>query len=75
MTLNFEQAGAQDDCLLAMGDGHQLNEAILRRLPPWRAVMIARAARRANCYTAARLEKLEADARRIGGDGTLPGAS
>lgn len=37
---------SQDDCLLAIADGRRI-DVIIRRLPPWRAVLIARVALKA----------------------------
>lgn len=39
--------GAQDHLLIAIQDGRPLPDVDLRRLPPWRAVLIARIADRA----------------------------
>jgi hypothetical protein len=37
----------QDDCLIAVEDGHPVPTKALLALPPWRAVLMARVAQRA----------------------------
>lgn len=62
----------QDDCLLAIEDGNPVPAAKLGKLPPWRAVMIARIAEKAGVPlergTAA---QVHAEASAVGGAGTL----
>lgn len=62
----------QDDCLIDIGDGKQINETKLRLLPPWRAVLIAHVALRAGAMTQEAYDKLKAEATEVGGEGTLP---
>lgn len=67
-----ELMASQDDCLLAIEDGDQVPAAKLAKLPPWRAVMIARIAARANVsLERGTLAQLHAEARAVGGAGTL----
>ena len=62
----------QDDCLLAIEDGHPVPAAKLAKLPPWRAVMVARiAARAAVPLERGTLDQLHAEAVQVGGTGTL----
>jgi hypothetical protein len=62
----------QDDCLLAIEDGRPVPAAKLANLPPWRAVMVARIAARAGIpLERGTLGQLHAEARRVGGNGTL----
>lgn len=61
----------QDDCLLAIEDGHPVPAARLRALPPWRAVMMARIAARAGVpLELGTLDQLHAEAKEAGGSGT-----
>lgn len=59
----------QDDCLLAIADGEPLPPDALRKLPPWRAVMLARIARNAGVVTDLELSILTTEAREVGGLG------
>lgn len=63
--------GNQDDCLIAITDGKRPPDECLRKLPPWRAVLIARVALRAGVMSQEEVDALVAEARYIGGDGTL----
>lgn len=62
----------QDDCLVDIADGKQINETKLRLLPPWRAVLIANIAVKAGAMAQEAYEKLKAQAAEVGGKGTLP---
>lgn len=53
-----------------MADG-RLDRATLRKLPPWRAVVLARIAHRAHLMPRAELDQLTAEVERIGVDGIL----
>lgn len=62
----------QDDCLLAIEDGHPLPTVKLQKLPPWRAVMLTRVAAKAGVpLERGTVEQLHAEARDVGGAGTL----
>lgn len=63
---------AMDDCLIAITDGKPIPTARLRSLPPWRAVLIARVAHKAGAMGTVEVQALVDEARRVGGDGTLP---
>lgn len=64
--------GWQDDCLIAIKDGSPLRADRLLRLPPWRAVLVARVAERAGVpLERGTVAQLTAEARAVGGDGTL----
>lgn len=67
--------GDMDELLLAIGEGKGLDPTRLRRLPPWRAVMLARVAVRAGAMPDQDLATLITDAVRVGGGGTLPPAT
>jgi len=63
---------AQDDCLIAISDGHRLPAARLKMLPPWRAVLIARVADKAGMrLQRGTIGQLLAEARAVGGSGEL----
>lgn len=62
----------QDDCLIDIADGKKINEAKLRLLPPWRAVLMALVAVKAGAMTEEAYENLKNDATIVGGEGTLP---
>lgn len=63
---------AQDHCLIAIEDGEPLSARAIAQLPPWRAVLIARVADKAGIpLEGGTLEQLVAEARRVGGEGTL----
>jgi hypothetical protein len=62
----------QDNCLIAIEDGKPVPARYLGALPPWRAVLIARVAERANVpLEGGTVEELRAEAHRVGGEGTL----
>jgi len=62
----------QDDCLLAIEDGNPVLAAKLGKLPPWRAVMLGRIARKAGVpLERGTVDQLHAEAREVGGAGTL----
>lgn len=64
--------GWQDDCLIAIEDGHPLRADRLLRLPPWRAVLVARVAERAGVpLEKGTVVQLITEARRVGGGGKL----
>ena len=63
--------GDQDDCLIALESGRRPSDRILRKLPPWRAVMIARIALRMELMTQEEVDELVEEARTVGGDGKL----
>lgn len=52
----------QDDCLLAIADGRSI-DVIIRRLTPWRAVLIARVALRAGVMSEEEVDLLMAKAK------------
>lgn len=64
----------QDDCLVDIADGKQINETKLRKLPPWRAVLIGQVAVRAGAMTQEAYDNLKAQATEVGGEGKLPNA-
>lgn len=62
----------QDDCLVAIQDRRPIPDAILRQLPPWRAVMIARIGAQAGVrMEKGSLAELKEEAARVGGAGKL----
>lgn len=62
----------QDDCLLAIEDGHPVPAAKLGKLPPWRAVMLGRIGAKAGVpLERGTVSQLHAEAREVGGAGTL----
>jgi hypothetical protein len=64
--------GWQDDCLIAIEDGNPLRADRLLKLPPWRAVLVARVAKKAGVpLERGTVEQLIAEARHVGGDGKL----
>lgn len=64
--------GWQDDCLIAIEDGNPLRADRLLKLPPWRAVLVARVAERAGVpLERGTVVQLIAEAREVGGDGEL----
>lgn len=64
--------GWQDDCLIAIEDGHPLRADRLLKLPPWRAVLVARVAQRAKVpLEKGTVDQLIAEARAVGGSGKL----
>lgn len=64
---------AQDDCLVAIADGDQpLSVERLMKLPPYRAWLIARIARKAGIgLEFGTIEQLRAEADKVGSKGTL----
>lgn len=70
--IHSEMDAAQDDCLIAIEDGHRLPAAKLKLLPPWRAVLIAHVADRAGIgLERGTLSQLLAEARAADGGGEL----
>jgi len=64
--------GWQDECLRAIEDGRPVPADRLGKLPPWRAVLIARVAARARVpLERGTVEQLAAEAVEVGGAGTL----
>jgi len=64
--------GLQDDCLIAIEDGHPLRADRLLKLPPWRAVLVARVAQRAKVpLEKGTVDQLIAEASAVGGNGKL----
>lgn len=61
----------QDDCLIAISEGKQPRIETLVKLPPWRAVLIARVANRAGVLSEKWVDALVEEARNVGGSGTL----
>lgn len=62
----------QDECLIAITDGRPVPSRALAALPPWRAVLFARVAAKAQIpLENGTLDQLVDEARRVGGDGTL----
>lgn len=62
----------QDDCLISIERGEPLRTASLLKLPPWRAVLVARVARKAGVpLEQGTVEQLIAEAREVGGGGNL----
>ncbi|GAC1542715.1 MAG: hypothetical protein NVS3B12_30940 [Acidimicrobiales bacterium] len=69
---DFGWCAAQDDCLIAVTDGINLPTSSLMALPPWRAVLVARVAARAGIgLQQGTVAQLVAEAREVGGKGTL----
>lgn len=64
--------GYQDDCLIAIEDGQPLRTDRLMKLPPWRAVLVARVAQKAGVpLEQGTVGQLVAEAVEVGGNGTL----
>lgn len=63
-----------EDCLVDIADGKQINETKLRQLPPWRAMLMATVALRANAMTEMAFDRIKDDVARAGQEGTLPNA-
>lgn len=62
----------QDDLLIAIQDGEPLKTEILRKLPPWRAFLIACVADKAGTgLEHGTLDQLNAEAKAVTGAGTL----
>ena len=62
----------QDDCLIAIEDGHPLPTRALLALPPWRAVLMARVAEKSGVgLEQGTLEQLIEEARIVTGSGRL----
>lgn len=62
----------QDDCLISIEDGEPIRTASLLRLPPWRAVLVARMGQKAGVpLEQGTVEQLIAEAWEAGGNGTL----
>jgi hypothetical protein len=62
----------QDDCLIAIGHGHPLPTAALQKLPPWRAVLLARVAAKAGTgLEQGTVEQIVHEAVQVGGEGQL----
>lgn len=62
----------QDNCLIAIEDGLPVPARALSRLPPWRAVLIGRVAKRAGVpLEGGTVEELLLEASRVGGEGVL----
>lgn len=62
----------QDDCLIAIEDGHPLPTRHLQELPPWRALLVARIAAKAGLgLEQGTIEQLKAEAAHEGGAGRL----
>lgn len=66
-----ELMDAQDECLIAITDGGPFPWKHCRRLPPWRAVLIARVALKAGMVKPGAVEDLVEEARSVGGTGRL----
>jgi hypothetical protein len=76
LSLSINTVRELDLVLGSMADG-RLHRAALRKLPPWRAVVLARVARRAGLMLQHELDTLIAEAIEVGPDGKLrpyPGA-
>jgi hypothetical protein len=70
MKLDYD--ALQDLCLIAITDGQPLPTRAIAGLPPWRAVMLARVAEKAGVpLEDGTLERLVAEAVRVGGEGRL----
>lgn len=62
----------QDDCLIAIENSRPLPTAALQKLPPWRAVLIARVADRAGVsLEQGTVEQIVQEAVRVSGEGQL----
>ena len=61
----------QDDCLIHICDGKRPPNRFLRRLPPWRAYLIAQVARRAGVMTEDDVQEIGDEAMVTGGSGRL----
>jgi len=62
----------QDDCLICIRNRFPIPDVSLRKLPPWRAVLIARIGAQAGVrMECGSLAELEAEAARVGGAGKL----
>lgn len=62
---------AMDDCLLAILDNKPFPMNRLRSLPPWRAVLIAGIALRAEVISQKEYDELKNEAKEVGGNGRL----
>jgi hypothetical protein len=72
MTVPPEVYTVQDDLLIAIQDGHPLPTTQLKKLPPWRASMVASIAALAGVpLEQGTAEQLHEEARAVGGDGQL----
>jgi hypothetical protein len=70
--LSQDEQNAQDDCLVAIEDDSPLPTGALQKLPPWRAVLLARVARKAGVQLEeGTLDQLIDEARRSGGTHAL----
>ena len=64
--------GLQDDVLIGMSSNPpRFSETLCRRLPPWRAVMLARIANSAGLLSDESLANMVNEAREVGGNGRL----
>jgi hypothetical protein len=63
----------QDEVLIAVTDDKPIPMDALRSLPPWRAVLLARALAKGNLLPQSAVNLLVRQAARVGGDGRLPG--
>lgn len=62
----------QDDALVGLSSiTPRIDMAQVRRLPPWRAVMIARIAYKCGCLERRELDAMVREAQLVGGDGEL----
>lgn len=61
----------QDDCLTKMENGLRPPNNVLYKLPPWRAVMIARIAHNMGVMSTEEVYALIDQAKAVGGDGQL----
>lgn len=60
-----------DDVLVAITDGRPVTRDMLWRLPPWRAVLLARVAAKAGVMQPNEVIQLVEEARAVGGAGQL----
>lgn len=62
----------QEDCLVSLSSiKPRIDMAVVRQLPPWRAVMIARIAYKCRVLPRRELDELTREAQLVGGMGTL----
>lgn len=61
---------AQDDVLIGLSEG-RLDQVAMRKLPPWRAMLLARVAVKANLMPPLQLEVMRRSANHVGGTGVL----
>lgn len=61
---------AMDDVLIGLTDG-RLDQAAMRKLPPWRAVLLARVAVKCWLMPALQCEVMVRSAAHVGGNGVL----